>query len=125
MSVSTSLAGKVALVTGGSQGIGAAIAKMLAAAGAHVVVAARNEEKAKETAAAIAASGGKAEALRLDVSDASSVAAGFKTLVEKHGKLDILVNNAGITDDGLILRMSKEAWDKVLATDLTGVFLAA
>ncbi len=125
MSVSISLAGKVALVTGGSQGIGAAIAKTLAAAGAHVVVGARNEEKAKETAAAIAASGGAAEGMRLDVSDAPSVAAAFKALVEKHGKLDILVNNAGITDDGLILRMSKEAWDRVVATDLTGVFLAA
>jgi 3-oxoacyl-[acyl-carrier protein] reductase len=125
MSVSISLDGKVALVTGGSQGIGAAISKTLAAAGAHVIVAARNEEKARETAAGIAASGGKAEGLRLDVADAASVAAAFKTLLEKHGKLDILVNNAGITDDGLILRMSKDSWDKVMATDLTGVFLAA
>jgi 3-oxoacyl-[acyl-carrier protein] reductase len=125
MSVSISLEGKVALVTGGSQGIGAAIAKTLAAAGAHVVVAARNEEKVKEAAATLCATGGKAEGLRLDVSDPVSVAAAFKALVEKHGKLDILVNNAGLTDDGLILRMSKESWDKVIATDLTGVFLAA
>jgi 3-oxoacyl-[acyl-carrier protein] reductase len=125
MSVSISLDGKIALVTGGSQGIGAAIAKTLAAAGAHVAVAARNEEKAKETAAAIRAAGGDAEGVRLDVSDPASVAALFKALVEKHGRLDILVNNAGITDDGLILRMSKESWDRVMATDLTGVFLAA
>ena len=125
MSVSISLEGKIALVTGGSQGIGAAIARTLAAAGAHVAVAARNEEKAKETAAAIRSAGGDAEGVRLDVSDPSSVAAAFKALVEKHGKLDILVNNAGITDDGLILRMSKESWDRVVATDLTGVFLAA
>ena len=125
MSVSISLSGKIALVTGGSQGIGEAIAKRLAAAGAHVVVAARNEAKARSVAEAIGASGGSAEPLALDVADPASVAAGFKAVVEKHGKLDVLVNNAGITDDGLILRMPKEAWDRVIATDLTGVFLAA
>ena len=125
MTVSFSLEGKIALVTGGSQGIGESIAKALGAAGAHVVVAARGEEKAAAVAEAIAAAGGKAEALRLDVGDAASVSAAFKAVVEKHGKLDILVNNAGITDDGLILRMSKESWDKVIATDLTGVFLCA
>jgi 3-oxoacyl-[acyl-carrier protein] reductase len=123
--VSFSLQGKVALVTGGSQGIGEAIAKALGTAGAQVVVAARSEDKAAAVAQAITSSGGRAEALRLDVTDPASVSAAFKTIVERHGKLDILVNNAGITDDGLILRMSKESWDKVLATDLTGVFLCA
>jgi 3-oxoacyl-[acyl-carrier protein] reductase len=125
MPVSISLGGKVALVTGGSQGIGEAIAKRLAAAGAHVVVAARNEAKARAVAEAIGASGGSAEPLALDVANPASVAAAFKAVVEKHGKLDVLVNNAGITDDGLILRMPKEAWDRVIATDLTGVFLVA
>ncbi len=125
MSVSFSLAGKVAFVTGGSQGIGESIAKALAAAGAHVVVAARREDRAAAVAQAIAATGGSAEALRLDVADPASVSAAFKAVVEKHGKLDVLVNNAGITDDGLILRMSKDSWDKVIATDLTGVFLCA
>jgi 3-oxoacyl-[acyl-carrier protein] reductase len=125
MAVSFSLAGKVALVTGGSQGIGESIAKALAAAGAHVVVAARSEDRAAAVAQAIAAAGGSAEALRLDVADPASVTAGFKAVVEKHGKLDVLVNNAGITDDGLILRMSKDSWDRVIATDLTGVFLCA
>jgi 3-oxoacyl-[acyl-carrier protein] reductase len=125
MAVSFSLSGKVALVTGASQGIGESIAKALAAAGAHVVVAARREDKASSVAQAIAAAGGSAEALRLDVADAASVSAAFKAIVEKHGKLDVLVNNAGITDDGLILRMSKESWDRVIATDLTGVFLCA
>jgi 3-oxoacyl-[acyl-carrier protein] reductase len=125
MAVSFLLEGKVALVTGGSQGIGEAIARAFAAAGSHVVVAARGEGKAASVAESIASSGGRAEALRLDVADPASVSAAFKTIVEKHGKLDILVNNAGITDDGLILRMSKESWDKVLATDLTGVFLCA
>ena len=125
MPVSFSLQGKVALVTGGSQGIGESISKALGAAGAHVVVAARTEERAAAVAQAITSSGGKAEALRLDVGDPVSVSAAFKAVVEKHGKLDVLVNNAGITDDGLILRMSKESWDKVIATDLTGVFLCA
>jgi 3-oxoacyl-[acyl-carrier protein] reductase len=125
MAVSFSLAGKVALVTGGSQGIGEAIAQALAAHGAHVVVAARREDKAASVAQAIAASGGSAEGICLDVADPASVSAAFKAVVEKHGKLDVLVNNAGITDDGLILRMSKDSWDKVLATDLTGVFLCA
>jgi 3-oxoacyl-[acyl-carrier protein] reductase len=125
MTVSFSLEGKVALVTGGSQGIGESIANALGAAGAHVVVAARGEEKAAVVARAIVAAGGKAEALRLDVGDPASVSAAFKAVIEKHGKLDVLVNNAGITSDGLILRMSKESWDKVIATDLTGVFLCA
>ncbi|HSB63523.1 MAG TPA: 3-oxoacyl-[acyl-carrier-protein] reductase [Thermoanaerobaculia bacterium] len=125
MAVSFALSGKVALVTGGSQGIGESIARALATYGAHVVVAARREDKAADVAGAITSSGGRAEALRLDVTDFGSVSSAFKAVVEKHGKLDILVNNAGITDDGLILRMSKESWDKVLATDLTGVFLCA
>ena len=125
MAVSFALSGKVALVTGGSQGIGESIAKALATHGAHIVVAARNEEKAAAVARRIAEEGGSAEAIRLDVSDPASVSAAFKSVVERHGKLDVLVNNAGITDDGLILRMSKDSWDKVLATDLTGVFLCA
>jgi len=125
MAFSILLDGKIALVTGGSQGIGEAISKRLGAAGAHVVVAARTEEKARAVAEAIAAAGGSAEALRMDVAEPASVTAGVKGLVERHGKLDILVNNAGVTDDGLILRMGKDAWDRVLATDLTGVFLAS
>src|SRR5450755_3954493 len=125
MTVSFTLEGKVALVTGGSQGIGESIAHALGAAGAHVFVAARSEDKAGAVAQAIASSGGRAEALSLDVADPVSVSTAFKAIVEKQGKLDILVNNAGITDDGLILRMSKDSWDKVIATDLTGVFLCA
>src|SRR5512136_2351195 len=105
MAVSITLDGRIALVTGGSQGIGEAIARRLAAAGAHIVVAARTEEKARGVAEAIAAAGGSAEALRMDVAEPASVTAGVKALVERHGKLDILVNNAGVTDDGLILRM--------------------
>jgi len=118
-----SLDGKIALVTGGSQGIGETIARRLAAAGATVLVAARNQEKSAAVAASIAEGGGSAEAVRLDVADPASVPALFREIAECHGRLDILVNNAGITDDGLLLRMSKESWEKVLATDLTGVFL--
>ena len=125
MAVSFSLTEKITIITENSQDIRESIAKALAAAGAHVVVAARSEDKAAAVAQAIAAAGGSAEALRLDVADPASVTAGFKAVVEKHGKLDVLVNNAGITDDGLILRMSKDSWDRVLATDLTGVFLCA
>jgi 3-oxoacyl-[acyl-carrier protein] reductase len=125
MSLQLSLDGKVALVTGGSQGIGEAIARTLAAAGAHVLVASRSGERAAEVARALTAAGGSAESVRLDVADPATVSAVFKTLVEKHGRLDVLVNNAGITDDGLVLRMSKESWDRVVATDLTGVFLMA
>jgi len=125
MAFSITLDGKVALVTGGSQGIGEAISRRLAEAGAHVVVAARTEEKARAVADAIAAGGGSAEAIRMDVADPASVTAGVKAVVERHGKLDILVNNAGVKDDGLILRMGKDSWDRVLATDLTGVFLVA
>jgi 3-oxoacyl-[acyl-carrier protein] reductase len=125
MAANLSLTGKIALVTGGSQGIGAAIARSLAAAGAHVAVAARNADRAAVIAQEIAAGGGSAEGLALDVSDPASVSAAFKGLVERHGKVDVVVNNAGITEDGLILRMSKEAWDKVVATDLTGVFLVS
>lgn len=121
MAYTISLEGKIALVTGGSQGIGAGIAKMLAAAGAHVIVAARTEEKAKEVAATLPS----AQGLRLDVTDAASVQGVLKAIVEQHGKLDIVVNNAGITDDGLLLRMSRDAWDRVLGTNLTGLFLVA
>ncbi len=117
------LEGKTALVTGGSQGIGETVARRLAASGATVLVGARSEEKAAAVARSIAESGGSAEAVRLDVADPASVSAVFKGIAERHGKLDVLVNNAGITDDGLLLRMSKEGWDRVIATDLTGVFL--
>jgi 3-oxoacyl-[acyl-carrier protein] reductase len=114
---------KIALVTGASQGIGEAIARRLAAEGALTVCAARSAEKLANLVAAIAADGHRAEVLTLDVSDAAAIGAAVKGLLERHGRLDILVNNAGITEDNLILRMSKDAWDRVLATNLTGVFL--
>lgn len=111
---------KVAVVTGASQGIGRDTALALAEAGAKVAVAARNEEKLAALAKDIASSGGEALAVRMDVAEAEQVKAGFKTIVEKFGRLDILVNNAAVTRDGLALRMKPEDWDAVIRTNLTG-----
>jgi 3-oxoacyl-[acyl-carrier protein] reductase len=114
----------VALVTGASRGIGRAVARRLASAGAVVVAAARGDN-AGATAEEITASGGRAEAASLDVTDAASVEAVIGGLLERHGRLDILVNNAGVTRDQLLLRMKREDWDAVLATNLTGAFTCA
>ena len=118
-----SLAGKVALVTGASQGIGRETALALAEAGANVAIAARNEEKLASLAEEIAGKGSAAFAVRMDVADAEQVKAGFKAVLEKFPKLDILVNNAAITRDGLALRMKQEDWDAVIRTNLTGAHL--
>jgi 3-oxoacyl-[acyl-carrier protein] reductase len=118
-----SLKDKVALVTGASQGIGRATSLALAAAGAKVVAAARNEKKLAEVVAEIAAAGGEALAVRMDVSSAEEIKAGFEATRAKFGRLDILVNNAAITRDGLALRMKLEDWDAVLRTNLTGAHL--
>ena len=116
-------AGKVALVTGASRGIGEAIARRLAAEGATVVAAARTADALERIVGEIGAAGGKASPLTLDLSDAASIEEGAKAVFAAHGQVDILVNNAGVTEDNLLLRMSREAWDRVLATNLTGVFL--
>jgi 3-oxoacyl-[acyl-carrier protein] reductase len=118
-----SLTGKVALVTGASQGIGRETALSLAEAGAKVAVAARNEEKLAELAQEIATKGGEAFAIRVNVAEAEQIKAGFKAVLEKFGKLDILVNNAAITRDGLAMRMKLEDWDAVIRTNLTGAHL--
>jgi len=118
-----SLAGRVSLVTGASRGIGRAIARALAAEGATVVATARDRARVAEVVAEIAAGGGRAQAVALDVADRASVEAAFDEVVKAHGRIDHLVNNAGIARDNLVLRMKDEDWQQVLATNLTGVFL--
>jgi len=118
-----SLNDKVAVVTGASQGIGRDTALALAEAGAKVAVAARSEEKLLALVADIAAAGGTAFAVKMDVADAEQVKTGFKLVLEKFGRLDILVNNAAITRDGLAMRMKAEDWEAVLRTNLTGAHL--
>jgi 3-oxoacyl-[acyl-carrier protein] reductase len=116
------LAGKVALVTGASRGIGRAIATRLAEQGATVVAAARGDH-AKACADELAAAGHRVEALRLDVTDPEALEAAPAGVASRHGRLDILVSNAGITRDQLLLRMKRDDWDAVLATNLTATFL--
>jgi len=114
--------GRVALVTGASRGIGEAIARRLASEGARVLAAARSAEGLARVVAAIAESGGKASALVLDLANPASIEEAVRAALAEQ-QIDVLVNNAGVTEDNLILRMSREAWDRVLATNLTGVFL--
>jgi len=119
-----SLKNKVALVTGASQGIGRDTALALSEAGAKVAVAARNEEKlAALVSEIVGLEGGQAFAVKMDVSDAEQVKAGFKQVLDKYGRLDILVNNAAITRDGLALRMKQDDWEAVIRTNLTGAHL--
>ena len=115
--------GRIALVTGASQGIGRACAIELARAGATMILAARSEAKLAEAVAEIESAGGKAAAFALDVASEESIQSGAKAILERFGKVEILVNNAGITRDGLMLRMKRAAWDDVLSTNLTGAFL--
>ena len=115
------LSGRVAIVTGASRGIGRAIATKLAGQGATVVAAARGDNAAG-TVEAIAASGGTAEVASADMADAAAIDALVSGTLQRHGRVDILVNNAGITKDQLMLRMKREDWDVVLATNLTGAF---
>jgi 3-oxoacyl-[acyl-carrier protein] reductase len=114
---------KVAVVTGASQGIGRDTAHALAEAGAKVAVAARNEEKLAELVQEIIAKGGDAFAVKMDVADIDQIKSGFKSILEKFGKIDILVNNAAITRDGLAIRMKPDDWDAVIRTNLTGTHL--
>ncbi len=117
------LGGQVAIVTGASQGLGAAMAMELAANGAVVICVARNAEKLAQTVAAIQGRGGRAEASSCDVKDGASVDKLVDAVLEQHGRLDILVNNAGITRDTLLPRMSDAEWDDVIETNLRGAFL--
>ena len=118
-----SLSGRVALVTGASQGIGRTCALRLAKEGATVAVAARSHDKLAELVNEITAAGGKAAAFALDVGDEEQVKATVKAIVAQFGKIDILVNNAGITRDQLVMRMKRADWDAVLQTNLTSAYL--
>src|SRR5215211_5319253 len=105
------LAGQIALVTGGSRGIGRAIAQRLAALQTHVIINyLANERAAEETRDSIEAVGGKVTLRRFDVADAQGTEQAFNSMLDEHGRLDILVNNAGITRDTLVLRMKEEDW---------------
>jgi 3-oxoacyl-[acyl-carrier protein] reductase len=119
------LSGRVALVTGASQGIGRACALRLAASGATVAVAARSHEKLAELVKEIEGSGGKAFAFPMDVADEEQVKSTFKRAIAQLGKIDILVNNAGITRDQLVMRMKRADWDAVLNTNLTSAYLCS
>ena len=118
-----SLSGRVALVTGASQGIGRACALKLASAGATVAVAARNQEKLDDLVNEISGAGAKAAAFAVDVTDEEQIKAAIKAAIAQFGKVDILVNNAGITRDQLVMRMKRPDWDAVLQTNLTSAYL--
>jgi 3-oxoacyl-[acyl-carrier protein] reductase len=118
-----SLQGRVALVTGASQGIGRACALTLAEGGATVAVAARNEEKLNALVQEIESKGGKAAAFKLDVTSEDAIRSTAKAAIAQLGKIDILVNNAGITRDQLLMRMKRADWDDVITTNLTAPYL--
>jgi 3-oxoacyl-[acyl-carrier protein] reductase len=114
------LQGRVAVVTGGNRGIGEAISRALAEAGARVAVVARGRDRAHDAAASLPGEGHAG--FGCDVTDAGAVDAMVKAVEQEMGSLDILVNNAGITEDNIVLRLTDEAWDRVLDTNLKGAF---
>ena len=117
------LHGRVSLVTGASRGIGRAIAVELSRRGSHLLLAARDAAGLEATAALCREAGGRADAIPLDLADAASVKSGMeRALATSGGRLDHLINNAGVTGDGLLLRMKRTDWDRVLLTNLTGAF---
>lgn len=115
------LSGRIAIVTGASRGIGRATARMLAAAGAEVVAAARGDN-ARATVEEITGAGGKAHLASLDVTDRGAIDRVVAETLERSGRIDILVSNAGVARDQLMLRMKREDWDEVIATNLTALF---
>ncbi|WP_298805427.1 3-oxoacyl-ACP reductase FabG [uncultured Pseudokineococcus sp.] len=117
--------GRVALVTGGGRGIGAAIGRRLAAGGAAVALLDLDGERAERAAADLAATGARTLGLAVDVTDADAVARGVERVVDELGGLDVAVNNAGVTRDNLLFKMSEEDWDTVMAVHLRGAFLVS
>lgn len=125
MGFQVSLQDRVVLVTGASQGLGAFFAEHLARAGAKVALGARNGQACAALAERIAAVGGTALPVALDVTDAGSVEAGVSAVVGAFGRLDVLINNAGVTATVPLLDMSEESWDRIVDTNLKGAFLTA
>jgi len=117
------LNGRVAVVTGASQGIGRACAIELARRGASVALVARNQQKLEEVAAEISGAAGKARVTPADIENEDQIKSTFKSVIADLGKIDILVNNAGITRDQLVMRMKRADWDAVLDTNLTSAYL--
>lgn len=115
---------RVAIVTGGSRGIGEAIVRRLAGDGLHVVAVARNIEKLNAVVSGIKSEGGSAEAVSCDLSQSQQITSMIDKVSEAHGRIDVLVNNAGITKDGLFLRMDDADFDQVIATNLKSAFVA-
>jgi 3-oxoacyl-[acyl-carrier protein] reductase len=117
------LSGQVAVVTGGSRGIGRAIALKMAAMGAHVVITyLANDAAADEARTTIAAAGGSVSLKRFDVADGPATDGAFHSILDECGRIDMLVNNAGVTRDTLLLRMKEEDWQRVLQINLTGIY---
>ena len=114
---------KIALVTGGGQGIGQVIGDNLAKSGAHVIFGDINLENAEKSAENVLANGGNASAILINVADPENVKVAFDSIAKEFKPVDILINNAGITKDGLIVRMKEDDWDRVLAVNLKGSFL--
>jgi 3-oxoacyl-[acyl-carrier protein] reductase len=119
------LDGKVALITGGAQGIGRVISEELAGQGAHVILGDVNLEGAEKTARELKQTGANASAVRIDVSSSSDVQMAFDSITKKYKPVDIVVNNAGITRDGLLVRMKEVDWDLVMNINLKGSFLCS
>ncbi len=113
---------KVAVITGGGRGIGKATAELFAKEGAKIVIADFDTETGEKTAAELVASGAAAIFVQVNVADRDQVASLFERTVAEYGRVDVLVNNAGITADGWLVKMSEEAWDRVISVNLKGVF---
>lgn len=114
---------RVVIVTGGDRGIGKAVAKGFAKEGAHVVIANLNQDKARETIEEIKSLGGRATAMKVDVTSSQNVNAAVGEVVKQHGKVDILVNNAGMEILGPFIESKEENWDKLIALDLKGAII--
>jgi 3-oxoacyl-[acyl-carrier protein] reductase len=115
---------RVAIVTGGSRGIGEAIVKKLAADGLHVIAMARSADKLSAVVDAVKSAGGSAEAVACDISESTKLSEAIEKIADAHGRIDVLVNNAGITKDGLFLRMDDADFDAVINTNLKSAFVA-